>query len=343
MNKITSLGFISLFTVLLLAGCNLASDENNEPLSYSISGVSASVSKETAPFDYTADQLASMAQECGNEPSASYFDSLISTFSDTNKTIYNFKYTGTSQASDTFVVTLLPNKAGYASLDEFKKDFDQCAAGGNAYPKMLSGDWLLFVNSCGTGADDGSGNPIGCQEVQDVVEPTLKLNGVLSDSTESNSNEETAWETYENKDLAFRLNLPSTVTVDRVLNDEYNQMVSFAREAGVIMVKLHENDKAPSMNPEDYEYDVVNISESTLGGQKAVVVASSKGICDGPSCGGPFVVYIALNGSHSYSLTFYGDTELDDTEQKMIDSFEFTGEVAPKASEAANNLKAVEE
>ncbi|HPA25904.1 MAG TPA: hypothetical protein PLK76_04060 [bacterium] len=150
--------------------------EPKEPLTYSTSGVSASVSKETAPFGYTADQLVSMAEECGNSQTASYFSNLVSKFSGTTKTVYNFKYTGASQESDTFVVTLMPNKAGYSSLDEFKKDFDQCYAGGDAYPTKLNSDWLLFVNSCGTGFDDGSGKPIGCQEVRDVVELTLKLN-----------------------------------------------------------------------------------------------------------------------------------------------------------------------
>jgi len=151
-------------------------EEPEEPLTYSTSGVSASVSKETEPFGYTADQLVSMAQECGNEQTENYFNNLVSKFSGATKTVYNFKYTGASQESDTFVVTLLPNKAYYSSLDEFKKDFDQCYAGGDAYPTMLNDNWLLFINSCGTGFDDGSGRPIGCQEVRDVVEPTLKLN-----------------------------------------------------------------------------------------------------------------------------------------------------------------------
>jgi len=151
-------------------------EEPKEPITYSTNGVSASVSKKTAPFGYTADQLVSMAQECGNEQSVSYFNSLVSKFSGAIKTVYSFKYTGASQESDTFVVTLLPNKAGYFSFDEFKKDFDQCYAGGDAYPTKFNSDWLLFVNFCGTGFDDGSGKPIGCQEVRDVVEPTLKLN-----------------------------------------------------------------------------------------------------------------------------------------------------------------------
>ncbi|MCD6109220.1 hypothetical protein J7J83_00435 [bacterium] len=151
-------------------------EEPKEPLTYSTSGVSASVSKKTTSFGYTADQLVSMAQECGNEQTENYFNNLVSKFSGATKTVYNFKYTGDSQESDTFVVTLLPNKAGYSSLDEFKKDFDQCYAGGDAYPTMLNDNWLLFVNSCGTGINDGSDRPIGCQEIRDVVEPTLKLN-----------------------------------------------------------------------------------------------------------------------------------------------------------------------
>jgi hypothetical protein len=158
------------------AATTSAKEEPAEPLSYSTTGVSASVSKSMAPFNYTAGQLEGMAEECGSQHSAGYFDQLVSKFSGITKTIYNFKYTGASQESDTFVVILLPNKAGYASLDQFKKDFDICAAGGDAYPKMLNGNWLLFVNSCGSGADDGSGRPVGCDEVQKVVEPSLKLN-----------------------------------------------------------------------------------------------------------------------------------------------------------------------
>lgn len=151
-------------------------EEPEEPLTYSTNGVTASVSKETKPFGYITDQLVSMAEECGNNQTSSYFSNLISKFRGATKTIYNFKYTGASQESDTFVVTLLPNKASYSSLDEFKKDFDQCNAGSDAYPKMINSDWLLFVNACGTGFDDGSGKPVGCQEVRDVVESTLKLN-----------------------------------------------------------------------------------------------------------------------------------------------------------------------
>lgn len=148
----------------------------SEPLSYSMTGVAASVSKTTAPFDYTAEELKSATEALGRQNETGYFDKLVAKFYGTTKIIYSFKYTGASQDSGDFVVTLLPNKPGYTSLDQFKKDFDIYDAGGPAYPKMLNSSWLLFVNSCGSGYSDGSGRPIGCDEVQKVVEPTLKLN-----------------------------------------------------------------------------------------------------------------------------------------------------------------------
>jgi hypothetical protein len=156
----------------------------SEPLTYSTTGADATVSKTTAPFDYTAEQLTSRAEECGSAHEPNYFNELVSKFSGTTKTIYNFKYTKPSQESDTFTVTLLPNKGSYTTLDQFKADFDLCAAGGGTYPTMLNSDWLLFGNSCGSGFDDGSGKPVGCREVKDVVEPTLKLNSTTLEPTE---------------------------------------------------------------------------------------------------------------------------------------------------------------
>lgn len=155
---------------------NTNSIKSNNPLSYSINSNPISVSKENSQFNYTLDQLISMAQECGTSQTKEYFIDLISKFKNSKKITYSFKYLDQGQEADTFVVTILPNKASYASLEEYKKDFNQCYAGGNAYPKMMNENWLLFVNSCSTGFDDGSGKPIGCLEVRNIVEPTLQLN-----------------------------------------------------------------------------------------------------------------------------------------------------------------------
>ena len=170
---ITNIVFIILALIYFFP---LFSEKSIEPLSYSTANVAVSVSKNTTAFDYNAKQLTEMAADCGSTHAAGYFDELISKFSGSTNQIYNFKYTSASQQSDTFVVTLIPNKADYVSLDQFKKDFDFCAAGEDIYPKMLNKNWLLFVNSCGSGYDDGSGNPIGCQKAKDIIEPTLMLN-----------------------------------------------------------------------------------------------------------------------------------------------------------------------
>lgn len=152
------------------------SSTKNEPISYSLLGVVASVSKEIKPFDFKATGLKSAAEECGTEHDTGYFDELVAKFNGSSKIIYNFKYQGNSQDDDTFIVTLLPNKAGYTSVDQFKKDFDVCSAGGQVYPQMLSSNWLLFMNSCGSGFDDGSGRVHGCDEMRKIIEPSLKLN-----------------------------------------------------------------------------------------------------------------------------------------------------------------------
>lgn len=148
-----------------------------EPLLYSTEGVDVQFSKEEGTFDYTVEQLESLAAECGTVHEVGYLETLVKAYENTSKAMYKFKYEGDSQESDTFIATLLPNRMEYASLDEVKKDFDQCYAGGDMYPTAMNMKWILFINSCGTGYSDGSGNPIGCQVVREVVEPTLELSG----------------------------------------------------------------------------------------------------------------------------------------------------------------------
>lgn len=150
--------------------------EEQEILSYEVVDSLMEVSKEEAPFDFTASQLQAAAQECGvNNNGLDYFNQLVSKFAGTSKIVYSFKYKGDSQDSGVFKVTIIPNKAGYTSIDQFKQDFDICSAGGEAYPKLVNKDWLLFVSSCGSGFDDGSGRTHGCDEVETIVEPSLKL------------------------------------------------------------------------------------------------------------------------------------------------------------------------
>lgn len=145
-----------------------------EPITYVNSN--ATVSSEIVPFGFKADDLKYLADECGTKYESGHFDKLVAEFKAASKIIYNFKYKGDSQGDGIFKVTILPNKAGYTSIDQFKKDFDICSAGGDTYPKLINKDWLLFVSSCGSGFDDASGRVLGCDEVRNIVEPSLKLN-----------------------------------------------------------------------------------------------------------------------------------------------------------------------
>lgn len=170
---------IQIILAMIIIGGGIYIWRNNskaEPLTYSIANTPVSVEKDAAPFDFTAEELKLSAEECGTKHEEGHFDQLAAKFKGENKIVYNFTYKGDSQDSVIFTVTLLPNKAGYTSLDQFKKDFDICAVGGQAYPKMLNNNWLLFINSCGSGFDDGSGRIHGCDEAQKIIEPSLKLN-----------------------------------------------------------------------------------------------------------------------------------------------------------------------
>ena len=115
-----------------------------ELISYSLEGVSASVTKGKVLSDYTAEKFESLATECGVTHEEGYLADLASKFKGTYKVTYDFKYADESQDPDTYTITLLPNKAEYKTLEEFKKDFDQCSGGGDAYPTMLNDNWLLF-------------------------------------------------------------------------------------------------------------------------------------------------------------------------------------------------------
>ena len=145
-----------------------------EPFSYSTTGLLATVTKETIAFDYTANQLELMADACQTAQEANYFTQLVAKFKNTDKIVYSFKYQGKSQENDTYIITLIPNKAAYTSLEKFKMDFNICGVGAAAYPTMLSKNWLLFESSC-SGVDDGSGRAFGCDEISKIIEPSLKL------------------------------------------------------------------------------------------------------------------------------------------------------------------------
>ncbi len=125
---------------------------------------------------FTPAQLESDSKGCGTNKSQSYFQNLLSHFSPNDKgVIYKFNYFGPTQGRGFWQVTVIPNKIGYTDVDSFSSDFGTCYAGGLGYTKLVSENYLLFVSSCGTGVEDSSGLPHGCNVVQELIEHTIKL------------------------------------------------------------------------------------------------------------------------------------------------------------------------
>ena len=150
-----------------------------QPLSFKTNAPKISAVRELdGVFNYQAADLKSRADACGTSYSDNYFENLVAKFKKSPKIFYTFKYKGANASNSdesVYSVTILPNKAGYTSLEQFKKDFNLCGAGGVDNPFMMNEKWLLFTSSCGSGFDDGSGRINSCEAARKIIEPSLKL------------------------------------------------------------------------------------------------------------------------------------------------------------------------
>lgn len=125
---------------------------------------------------FSPEKLAAQSEECRTGHNEKYYEDLLSKFEDSEQGIvYNIKYDKESQEPSSWKITVIPNEIGYDNLEEFKQDFDFCAAGGELYPFAVSKKYLMFVSSCGTGFKHESDLPIGCSEVREVIEPSLQI------------------------------------------------------------------------------------------------------------------------------------------------------------------------
>lgn len=127
---------------------------------------------------FTPDYLENSSSGCyGGTHPLSYYQTVLSKFSSSDQGAqYDFNFAGKSQNSGVYEVTIIPNKPGYQNMDQFNGDFGLCDAGDNLYPSLFTSNYLLFTSACGTGYDDGSGLPHGCDEVESFVGDSIKLN-----------------------------------------------------------------------------------------------------------------------------------------------------------------------
>lgn len=278
------LAFLTLFFGLTLSGCsisnnnqqsfedqasdlqqqitNLTPGTTTQPsivqdniISYSLGNLQAKVDKIEKSFNLTATELTAQAKDCGSQHLIGYFDNLVKTFVGSSMTVYTFTYQADSQNDKIYTITVLPNLTHYLTLADFKKDFDQCSAGGNAYPSQISKDWLLFVSSCGTGFDDGSDRPHGCQIIKDQIDSSTKLidKAISVDTGVVSTN-------YKNTQYKFELSFPETwkdfKTADRVLdfgiNGKSNSIdFGFKQQDSVFNISVHSQEQWDKIQKED--------------------------------------------------------------------------------------------
>jgi len=146
------------------------------PLSYDLKDLPVKVTFSARPFDYKLDELKAMAKQCETDTSEDHLNEILDLFLDSQKVIYRFAYTDTSQEPNYYELSAIPNKAQYKNLEDFKADFDQCFDGGDAYPKLVSPDWLVFTGSCNNSlVNNKIDTPKGCQLISETLATSLKL------------------------------------------------------------------------------------------------------------------------------------------------------------------------
>ncbi len=173
-----------LASLVLVSGCNLFKPHQDlrrkvgKQITFEASGkngVKYEMTETEKPVVEVFDprNLYANAQECGHGGSEEYFKDLMSGYGEVPATIYDFRYDGRGQEPMNYTVTVVPNLLGFTSLVQLKENFDFCGAGGSMYPVAITEKLFMFKSSCGSGFDDGSGLPVGCQEIEQMLDPQL--------------------------------------------------------------------------------------------------------------------------------------------------------------------------
>lgn len=179
--------FTLVFGMLLLASC--------APADVAVPTESGAVANEAAPkavngewityknatpllletynidFPYKAKGIASLIEGCGRTVDSQRVERVAAAFAKSLGIAYVFTPTDGVDGRSGFIATAFPNEMGYASMDEFKADFELCWVAGDFYPHDVTPERILFVNSCGSGA----GEPTDCDRAREALGDSVKL------------------------------------------------------------------------------------------------------------------------------------------------------------------------
>jgi hypothetical protein len=164
--------------ILLLVACTsgegtpVGQRVNDDLLSYEISSPDITLSTEFIDFPFGTEGMKALAETCHRTYGGRMQD-IAESYEGVTGTAYRFHFTGESQDSRDFIVSVFPNIQHYSDIKSFQSDFESCYAGGDYYPHAISAKSIVFINGCGTGYDDGSKRPHGCEEAKRAVEQSI--------------------------------------------------------------------------------------------------------------------------------------------------------------------------
>lgn len=161
-------------------------------------------------------------------------------------------------------------------------------------------------------------NMLAGYQAQPTVSPTPTIHQSPVPSNDPIAN----WKTYTNTKLGFEIKYPPSVQVNKEFNDQYNRATEFTGKDINFTVMLR---SGYGIDVKNYFFMDAPISSTTsLAGVSANVYKMPNGYCDGPSCSAPYIAIVTVNGPDLYHLSFFGDTELSDTENQILSTFKFT-------------------
>ncbi len=133
------------------------------------------------------------------------------------------------------------------------------------------------------------------------------------------------WKTYRNEGLGFSIRYPNNIMPTFELNDQYNRLVAFgsSQKENLFEVRLQRGDIVDMGVLYGFLGAKIVSKDVKLSGVPGFLSVSETGYGDVGVQGRPYVVSAAKHDGNFYHVIFYGDTELDKTEQMILDSFKF--------------------
>ena len=124
------------------------------------------------------------------------------------------------------------------------------------------------------------------------------------------------WEVYSNVQYGYSIKYPT----DFSFNDQSVENLHQIEVSGddlKLIIRVKEEKKSP------YYLDQESSGRIEVGGVEAKLYRFPLGYCDAGGCTQPFIAAVFYRGNRQYILEFYGESELTDTANLILSTFQF--------------------